>query len=928
MKKLHILFSFILLSVIGFGQLSVTAATVTTTPGQKNVSGETHGPLNVPVLTGATSVCFNSTGNVYTTDAGHTNYVWNVVGGSITSGGTLSSSTATVTWNTVGTQSISVFYSGSSTTLLPVVVNPLTASISISASATTVAAGTPVSFTATPANGGTTPAYQWKVNGANAGTNSPTYTYTPVNGDAVYCILTSNAPCVSSLFTSNLIPMTVTTSPLLVTVSTKTAVPGQIVYFPVKLKGATTTPISSANIQISYNPAVLTYDTLINFYSGTPSGQWFFSGNSNTVSANWIEPSLLTLSIPDSTTLFEIKFTYIGGIASLPFITYEFTDAQYNFISTSKVDGAISPTPPSLTGPTSVCQSAGNVYTTDAAHSAYVWNVTGGTITAGGTSSSNTATVTWTTSGSENISVSYAGTTTTTLPVTVNSSPVASVSIAASSNPVCANATVTFTATPVNGGITPVYQWKKNGVNVGTNSTSYAYAPANGDIITCVLTSSETCISGNPATSGGITMTVNPLTASVTIAATSTSVYAGTPVTYTATPVNGGSSPAYQWKVNGANAGTNSPVFTYTPVNGDAVYCILTSNAPCVSSLFTSNLISMTVTTRPLQVTISTLTATPGSIVYFPVKLKGASAAGTPITAASIEVSYDPSVLTYDTIVNFYSGTPSAQWIFSGNNNKVAANWIEPTLSTIAIADSATLFEIKFTYIGGTTTLPFTVNDFTDAQYNLVTTTHVDGGISPATPPTKTLTLSGIKLEGFYNGLANPMNPAQDENGNHWGAGIADHIAIELHNASSYSTIEYTATDAALGTNGAVVVNIPAIYSAAYYIAIKHRNSIETVSATPVSFAGSTITRSFATPDDVFGGNLVSFFDGGYAIYGGDVYQDGIIDGSDMAPVDNQAAAFAAGYIVEDCNGDGIIDGTDMAIIDNNAAAFVGSVTP
>ena len=109
MKKLHILFSFILLSVIGFGQLSVTAATVTTTPGQKNVSGETHGPLNVPVLTGATSVCLNSTGNVYTTDAGHTNYVWNVVGGSITSGGTLSSSTATVTWNTVGTQSISVF---------------------------------------------------------------------------------------------------------------------------------------------------------------------------------------------------------------------------------------------------------------------------------------------------------------------------------------------------------------------------------------------------------------------------------------------------------------------------------------------------------------------------------------------------------------------------------------------------------------------------------------------------------------------------------------------------------------------------------------------------------------------------------------------------------------------------------------------------
>ncbi|MEI7727739.1 MAG: cohesin domain-containing protein, partial [Bacteroidota bacterium] len=178
------------------------------------------------------------------------------------------------------------------------------------------------------------------------------FTFTPVNGDAVYCIMAPNAPCVTGLlFNSNVVTMTVTNppvNPLLVTVSTKTAIPGQKVYFPVKLKGASASgaPISSANIQITYDPAVLQYDTLINFYSGTPSAQWYFSGNLNTVAANWIEPSLLTLPIPDSTTLFDIRFTYLGGNASLPFMVNEFTDAQYNFIPTNHLNGGISSVTP------------------------------------------------------------------------------------------------------------------------------------------------------------------------------------------------------------------------------------------------------------------------------------------------------------------------------------------------------------------------------------------------------------------------------------------------------------------------------------------------------------------------------------------------------------------------------------------------------
>ena len=59
-------------------------------------------------------------------------------------------------------------------------------------------AGTPVTFTAAPVNGGTVPAFQWKVNAANAANaTNATYTYTPANGDVITCVLTSNAPCVT-----------------------------------------------------------------------------------------------------------------------------------------------------------------------------------------------------------------------------------------------------------------------------------------------------------------------------------------------------------------------------------------------------------------------------------------------------------------------------------------------------------------------------------------------------------------------------------------------------------------------------------------------------------------------------------------------------------------------------------------------------------
>jgi uncharacterized protein (TIGR02145 family) len=77
-----------------------------------------------------------------------------------------------------------------------------------------------------------------------------------------------------------------------------------------------------------------------------------------------------------------------------------------------------------------------------------------------------------------------------------------------SANPVCQGIPVTFNATSQNSGNSPQYQWQVNGTNAGTNSSTFTYLPLNNDVVTCIVTSNAPCVTGNPATSNAITMTV------------------------------------------------------------------------------------------------------------------------------------------------------------------------------------------------------------------------------------------------------------------------------------------------------------------------------------------------------------------------------------------------------------------------------------
>jgi gliding motility-associated-like protein len=161
------------------------------------------------------------------------------------------------------------------------------------------------------------------------------------------------------------------------------------------------------------------------------------------------------------------------------------------------------------------------------------------------------------------------------------------VSIAASgATTVCAGGSVLFTATPVNGGASPGYQWQVNGGNVGTNSRTFLNtAPVDGDIISCVLSSNAVCSTPATAPSNEIVLAVKPLTpSSVAISPAPATICSGKEVTFTALPTGVGPAPVYQWQINGANVGGNSAVLKRgSLVNGDVVTCLLSDPEGCVA---------------------------------------------------------------------------------------------------------------------------------------------------------------------------------------------------------------------------------------------------------------------------------------------------------------------------------------------------------
>ena len=205
------------------------------------------------------------------------------------------------------------------------------------------------------------------------------------------------------------------------------------------------------------------------------------------------------------------------------------------------------------------------------------------------------------------------------------------------------------------------------------------------------------------------------------------------------------------------------------------------------------------------------------------------------------------------------------------------------------------------------------------------TATIITQGVLQTWPETvKNLVLT-LYLEGLFRGGS--MAKAQNASGDEFLGDVADKITVELHNASAYSTIVYSASDIALSTTGQASISIPGRNYGSYYVTVKHRNSLETTSAAPVSFANGTIEYSFNVPSKAFGNNLKGVNES-YCIYTGDVNGDGFINATDINSLYSAASVFSTGYITDDVNGDGIVDAMDLILTDNNAANFIAVKKP
>jgi gliding motility-associated-like protein len=186
--------------------------------------------------------------------------------------------------------------------------------------------------------------------------------------------------------------------------------------------------------------------------------------------------------------------------------------------------------------------------------------------------------------------------------ITVTDVIVPTIVIAADQTTICLGSTVNFTSTISGGGTSPSYQWYVNGIaEVGaTGDTWTSNTLADGDVVTCELTSSEACADPAMVLSNEITITVtDAIVPTIVIVADQTTICLGSTVNFTSTISGGGTSPSYQWYVNGiAEVGATGDTWTSsTLADGDIVTCELTSSEACADpAMVLSNEITITVT--------------------------------------------------------------------------------------------------------------------------------------------------------------------------------------------------------------------------------------------------------------------------------------------------------------------------------------------
>ena len=451
-------------------------------------------------------------------------------------------------------------------------------SVSINSSGINICSGSPVTFTATATNGGTTPTYQWQVNGLNVGVNSNIFTTNTLTNNAqVKCVLTSNAACAS--------PQTVTSNVITVAVN-------PVISPTLSISSTSTTICASSPITFTAVPIngglIPTYQWQIN---GTNVGTNSPTFTSSTLNNNDQVKCILTSNAACATPQTVTSNTIAVSVNSAVLPAVSITSTATNICSGSSITFSATPT---------------NGGTTPS----YQWQING--VNVGANTNTFTSSTLINASAVKVIMTSSLAcalpqiATSNTINITVNNTVTPTASFTSSATSICNGASITFTSTSTNVGTSPIYQWKKNGISVGTNTATYTSSGfANGDAITLTLTSNAACASNVAVISSPVIITVSAEVPTITIAG-NTTVVVNNPTNITSSITFGGTLPTYQWQDSTnlhtwANiTGATSASLAYTPTavaTGNKVRCVMTSNSNCaLGVLANSNVLTFDVT--------------------------------------------------------------------------------------------------------------------------------------------------------------------------------------------------------------------------------------------------------------------------------------------------------------------------------------------
>ena len=183
-------------------------------------------------------------------------------------------------------------------------------------------------------------------------------------------------------------------------------------------------------------------------------------------------------------------------------------------------------------------------------------------------------------------------------------------------------------------------------------------------------------------------------------------------------------------------------------------------------------------------------------------------------------------------------------------------------------------------------------------------------------------------LQGYYaaNGIMESVL-------NHYGiicpTVYTDTITIELHDNSPGYALS-SSSQAILHSNGMVYGEFPlSEIGSSKYVVIKHRSSLETWSATPVTVTPITEYNFSTAASQAFGDNQLEVSSGVFAMYTGDVNQDGFIDSFDFPALDTDIFnGLSATYVNTDINGDGFVDSFDFPMFDVNNSNGIRTLSP